>query len=86
MRKKGFLLVTQLGSNWNNSTNSGSFYWNLNNSSGNSNRNQGSHLAYASMILVLKVNELPWLLPKHNNKTIVLVGSFSNARLFAYNI
>lgn len=44
---KGFLLVTQLGSNWNNSTNSGSFYWNLNNSSSNSNRNISCHLVHA---------------------------------------
>jgi len=36
--------VTQLGSNWNNGANTGAFYWNLNNSSGNRNRNISTHL------------------------------------------
>lgn len=75
-----------LGSNWNNSVNSGSFNWNVNNSSSNSNRNQGSHLVHASSILKFTVNELPCHSAKHNNKTIVLVGLFSKARFFAYNI
>jgi len=35
-------LVTQLGSNWNNGSNTGTFYWNLNNSSSNRNRNISS--------------------------------------------
>ena len=37
--------MTQLGSNWNNSTNAGSFYWNLNNDPSNRNRNIGSRTA-----------------------------------------
>lgn len=36
--------ITQLGSNWNNGTNAGGVYWNLNNSVGNRNRNISSHL------------------------------------------
>lgn len=40
-------LTTQLGSNWNNGTNSGSFYWNVNNTTSNRNRNIGSHLVNA---------------------------------------
>ena len=41
MKKK---IIAQLGSNWNNGTNAGSFYWNLNNSVGNRNRNIRGHL------------------------------------------
>lgn len=37
-------IIAQLGSNWNNGTNAGSFYWNLNNSVGNRNRNIRGHL------------------------------------------
>lgn len=40
-------LTTILGSNWNNGTNSGSFYWNVNNTTSNRNRNHGSHLVNA---------------------------------------
>lgn len=36
---KNIFRITQLGSNWNNGSNAGSFYWNLNNSVGNRNRN-----------------------------------------------
>lgn len=36
--------IAQLGSNWNNWDNAGSFYWNLNNSVGNRNRNIRGHL------------------------------------------
>jgi len=34
--------VTQLGSNWNNGLNDSTFYWNVNNSSTNRNRNISS--------------------------------------------
>jgi len=37
--------VTILGRNANNGTNAGTFYWNLNNDSGNLNRNIGRQLA-----------------------------------------
>lgn len=39
--------IAQLGSNWNNWDNAGSFYWNLNNSVGNRNRNIRGHLIIA---------------------------------------
>lgn len=39
--------IAQLGSNWNNWDNAGSFYWNLNNSVGNRNRNIRCHLIIA---------------------------------------
>jgi len=38
--------IAQLGSNWNNWDNAGTFYWNLNNSVGNRNRNIRGHLIY----------------------------------------
>ena len=44
--EKAFFLIAQLGSNWNNGTNAGSFYWNCNNSVSNRNRNISSHLLY----------------------------------------
>jgi len=40
-------LVAQLGSNWNNGSNTGTFYWNLNNSSSNRNRNISSRAVNA---------------------------------------
>jgi hypothetical protein len=39
--------VTKLGAKWNNSSNAGTFYWNLNNASSNRNRNISSHLVNA---------------------------------------
>ena len=36
--------VAKFGSNANNGTNAGTFLWNLNNSSSNTNRNNGCHL------------------------------------------
>lgn len=41
------LIIAQLGSNWNNSDNAGSFYWNCNNNPGNRNYNIGSRLLNA---------------------------------------
>ena len=43
--------VTKLGSKWNNSTNAGTFYWNLNNASSNRNRNISSQLVNAQISL-----------------------------------
>lgn len=37
-------LFTHLGGNANNGANAGAFYWNVNNSSSNSNRNIGAHV------------------------------------------
>lgn len=39
--------VTKLGSNWNNGSNAGSFYWNVNNASSNRNRNISGQLLNA---------------------------------------
>ena len=47
VHNKNIFKITQLGSNWNNGSNAGSFYWNLNNSVGNRNRNIGSQLVNA---------------------------------------
>lgn len=38
-------MTAHLGSNWNNGTRDGSFYWNVNNAVGNRNRNIGGRLA-----------------------------------------
>lgn len=45
--EKAFFLIAQLGSNWNNGTNAGSFYWNCNNSVSNRNRNISGQLLNA---------------------------------------
>ena len=55
MRIDGLILlkniksIAHLGSNWNNGTNAGTFYWNLNNSVGNRNRNISTHLMYVKV-------------------------------------
>ena len=41
------VLSAVIGSNWNNGTNAEPFYWNLNNSVGNRNRNISGQLEYA---------------------------------------
>lgn len=46
LEKRKFF-IAQLGSNWNNGTNAGSFYWNVNNASSNRNRNISGHLLNA---------------------------------------
>ncbi len=42
--------MAQLGSNWNNGTNDSGFYWNVNNTPSNRNRNIGRQLANARLI------------------------------------
>ena len=73
--------VAKLGGNWNNSSNCGLCYWNLNNTSSNRNRNIGSHLEYIlahSEQTLIQWHHLPYLsrtiqnhlseqLVKHNN-------------------
>jgi hypothetical protein len=49
-RQKYIFFIAHLGSNWNNDSNAGSLYWNLNNSSGNNSRNISTHLLYAIMV------------------------------------
>jgi hypothetical protein len=51
--KKRFL-ITHLGSNWNNSSKTGTFYWNLNNDTSNRNRNISSHLVNANNVKYLR--------------------------------
>ena len=48
--KKTSIKVTQLGGNWNNGSNTGTFYWNVNNNSSNRNRNISSHLVNAQKL------------------------------------
>jgi hypothetical protein len=40
-------VIVQLGSNWNNGSNAGTFYWNVNNSVSNRNQNISGHLMNA---------------------------------------
>ena len=66
-------MITHLGSNWNNDSNTSYFNWNLNNTSSNRNRNISTHLI---CIYRIKCELLPYLLVKHNTgiKKDVLVG------------
>ena len=41
-----FIKIAKLGTNWNNEAKAGSFNWNVNNGSGNRNRNISGHLVY----------------------------------------
>ena len=45
--KKAFILSTYVSGKWNNSSNIGSFYVNVNNASSNRNRNISGHLVNA---------------------------------------
>lgn len=71
-----FKKITQLGSNWNNGGKASAFYWNLNNSVGNRNRNIGSRLMYLIHIVNQKTAALnvPHLLVEERTK-INCVGS-----------
>lgn len=66
--------ITQLGSNWNNGSNAGTFYWNLNNSVGNRNRNISGRLINAesgrmnsSFLFQYSVTFWPCHLAKHKS-------------------
>ena len=50
VRVDGVFGVALLGGGWANGSNAGGFYWNLNNSVGNRNRNISSHLVNAWLI------------------------------------
>ena len=50
--------MSQLGSKWNNGTNCGPFYWNLNNTVSNRNRNIGSRTA-AIIKIKVKFKTMP---------------------------
>jgi len=64
-----FLFVSLVGANLNNGTNTGTFYWNLNNTSTNSNANIGGRILESCV----GIQSLP--LGKINNKTPLCVGS-----------
>lgn len=63
--------VAKLGGKWNNSSFAGLFYWNLNNSSTNRNRNISSHSVNAQL-KKMRLG-LPCLLAKHKNNKAVSV-------------
>lgn len=48
--------VTKLGANWNNGSQSGAFYWNLNNVSSNRNRNISSQAVNALKAIKPHIN------------------------------
>lgn len=50
VRNEDVFRITRLGGDWYSGSNAGSFYWNLNNSVGNRNRNISSHLVNAWLI------------------------------------
>ena len=50
--------VTILGRNANNGTNAGTFYWNLNNDSGNRNRNIGTRVCPQSSAVKMLITDL----------------------------
>lgn len=64
--KKSIKPVTKSGSNWNNGSNAGSFYWNVNNTSSHRNRNISSQLLNAQK-KVKSSSFLPCHLAKHKN-------------------
>ena len=57
--KKSIKPVTKLGSNWNNGSNAGSFYWNVNNTSSNRNRNISGQLLNAQSMKIIIISALP---------------------------
>lgn len=56
-RKASFVL---LGAKWNNRLNTGSFYWNVNNVSGNRNRNISRQLVNAKIIMCKHLCPTSW--------------------------
>ena len=59
--------VTILGGNANNGLNAGVTYWNVNNSSGNRNRNKSGHLALPSCLFIQR-NIEPCHMAKHKTE------------------
>jgi len=60
--------VTNFGSNWNNSSNAGTFQLNVNNSTSNSNSNITAHLKFSitgKPVFIYAGKLLPRLLPKY---------------------
>lgn len=57
--KKSIKPVTKFGSNWNNGSNAGSFYWNVNNTSSNRNANISGQLLNAQSMKTIIISALP---------------------------
>lgn len=78
---KAVYTKTLIGRNWNNSSNAGSFFLNVNNAPSNRNRNIGTHSLYA------QVKKIMWINPCLGScRNIIInqlgcVGRFSNRRL-----
>ncbi len=83
--------ITIASSNWNNGSNAGTFYWNLNNATSNSNRNISTHLlcgVFKFKSHFDKMRALP--LGKTHNNEQCRVSTFlkkeSNARQLLHKI
>jgi hypothetical protein len=74
--KKTIYSITMLSSNWNNGSNAGSFYWNVNNTPSNRNRNYSSH-QYMHKTKCEAACPAPWQNIKINQT--VLVGCIASA-------
>lgn len=70
--------IALLGSNWNNDVNASDFNWNLNNSSGNSNRNIGTHLFLAVLLVIMYFNPASWQKIKDRNICVSSIVEYSS--------
>ena len=52
--------LAQFGGNWNNGANAGVFYWNLNNTSSNTNVNIGSQTLIRILLTMHSIFLTPW--------------------------
>lgn len=57
--KKSVIPVAILGGIWSNGSNAGSFYWNVNNTSSNRNRNISGQLLNAQSMKTIIISALP---------------------------
>ena len=64
-------VLAHVGGNWNNGSNDGLSYWNLNNSTTNANANIGGRLLIRFLIIAF---HYPWHSPKIRHKEHGLVG------------
>lgn len=73
--KKDFF-ITHLGGKWNNSSKTGTFYWNLNNATSNRNRNISSHLVNANKCEISS----PCHLAKYKNTILNYISKFEKSK------
>jgi hypothetical protein len=75
--------ITIASSNWNNGSNAGTFYWNLNNASSNSNRNISTHLLCGAFKIYFDMMHALPLGKTHSNEqdTVLVDSRFSNRTL-----